>query len=101
MTDALDIVRLRHVGVREWSIAKLLSIKRVGSDRIQLEIDRGEHCECFVAGTSVEVHLPLGGCFVALLEAVVPGFLFGLKVLEFLDPAQCADDLEHFGSERR
>lgn len=97
MNDALDTVRLRHVGVREWSAARLVSIKRVGNDRVQIEIDSGEDCHGFVGGAPVEVHLPLGGCFVAQLEAVVPGYLFGLKVLEFLDPAHCADDLQHFG----
>jgi|GEM_PF-3438896 len=92
--ESVSIVRMRTIGVREWSTARLRSIRRSHKDRFQLDIEPSSDFSAFLKGTSVEVHLPLGGCFIATIDACGP-LSFFLTITEYLDPSHCQDDLLH------
>ena len=91
----LSMMRMRAVGVREWSCTLLRRVARVGANRLAIEIEDTTAFSSFLRNTTVEVHLPLGGCFIAKIEVCADHY-FLLTVEEYLDPLHCQDDIQRF-----
>lgn len=84
-----SVVRMRQLD-QKWIEAQLEQLNRTSEDLLTLSLAGAIP---FAKGEIIEVHLPVGACFKALVADCIEQTL-SLRIIEHLNSSNCHDDAE-------